>query len=221
METNKKTSSGTETRTNTETTENSEIAADTETRMNTETSTNAETTANSEITADRESTSDGKTTGRLLAGLILRIAVLMLAGKIAGVWFLGAGIQRGNSMYPGLRDGELGFTWKRSGYYPGDIVWYHPEGRQGAYYRIAAVSGDEVMISEEGFTVNGAFPAESVVYPTDKAGDYLAFPITVPEGEVFLLNDFRSDLSDSRSFGTVRVDQLEGVLILSVKRRSF
>ena len=162
-----------------------------------------------------------KSAKALLAGLALRVLSLALAGKLICLFLLGAGIQRGNAMYPGMKDGELGFIWKRASCYAGDVVLYHPEGGPAAFYRVAAVGGDEVMISEEGFTRNGSVPAEPVVYPTTVPGDGIDYPCRIPEGEVFLLNDYRSDPSDSRSFGLVPEAKLEGVLVFSVKRRSF
>ncbi|NLA72704.1 MAG: signal peptidase I, partial [Clostridiales bacterium] len=67
--------------------------------------------------------------------------------------------------------------------------------------RVIAVSGDKVYIN---FSTGKVYvnELELVEYyvnsPTERQYD-IAFPITVPEGSVFLLGDNRNDSLDSRS----------------------
>ena len=49
----------------------------------------------------------------------------------------------------------------------------------------------------------------------------VSFPYTVEEGKAFILNDYREDTLDSRSFGTVDLSDIDGPLILSLRRRGF
>lgn len=46
-------------------------------------------------------------------------------------------------------------------------------------------------------------------------------PYTVEEGRAFVLNDYREDTDDSRSFGAVSLNDIEGPLIFSMRRRGF
>ena len=72
------------------------------------------------------------------------------------------------------------------------------------------------------FTVNGNAPSEEVFYPTYPAdGSDIKYPYTVPEGKVFILNDFREDTNDSRSFGAIDTGELKGTLLLTMRRRGF
>ena len=57
------------------------------------------------------------------------------------------------------------------------------------------------------------------MYPTTPDGAMISFPYEVPENCVFVLNDFRSDTSDSRVFGGVRQDDLKGRIIFIMRRR--
>ena len=83
-----------------------------------------------------------------------------------------------------------------------DLVLYRQEGvlRLG---RVAAVGGDVVMLEEDGtLRVNGTLHAGEVLYPTYPAGG-VTYPYTVPEGCLFILNDYRTHGRDSRHFGAV------------------
>ena len=48
----------------------------------------------------------------------------------------------------------------------------------------------------------------------DQMDGYFYGPITVPDGEVFLLGDHRFESSDSRHFGPVPVDDIDGRKLL-------
>ena len=90
----------------------------------------------------------------------------------------------------------------------------------GRLYRVIAKAGQEVDISKEGIlTVNGMQPAESTNSLTSKGEK--EYPIKVPEGEVFVLNDYREDESDSREFGTIKESDIEGKVFFITRRRGF
>lgn len=70
--------------------------------------------------------------------------------------------------------------------------------------------------------VNGAIASEDIFYPTKKAeNSKVKYPYSVEEGRAFILNDRREDIDDSRSFGAVSMDDIEGPLIFLMRRRGF
>ena len=85
--------------------------------------------------------------------------------------------------------------------------------------RIVAKAGDEVDINDSFVKVNGYGLSEDVVYPTTSEGSLISFPYVVQEGSVFVLNDFRDDIDDSRTYGAVSLDDCEGKVILVLRRR--
>ncbi len=61
--------------------------------------------------------------------------------------------------------------------------------------------------------VNGKRVVEPYVVHAEVDGTYFG-PVTVPEGQVFVLGDNRADSVDSRDFGAVGSDRLLGTVLV-------
>ena len=105
-------------------------------------------------------------------------------------------------------------------YRSNDVVAYRVNGRI-RFGRIIARAGDTVDGDEQGVLVNGMYPSEEVFYPSQMLDIGLEMPVTLGEGECVVLNDYREDLSDSRTYGVIREDELEGKVIFIFRRRGF
>ena len=84
--------------------------------------------------------------------------------------------------------------------------------------RILAVAGDEVNLTEDGLEINGYLQQESEIYTeTLPYTEGITFPVTVGEDEYFVLGDHRTNAKDSRIYGTVKKEEIEGVCNYSVE----
>lgn len=129
----------------------------------------------------------------------------------------------GNSMFPSVKDGDLCILYKLEDSHTNDVVLYRAKDGKKKLGRIVAVGDQEVDFPEEGgYTVNGYQPAEEITYETykDENSD-VSFPVTLGTDEYFILNDFRSDTSDSREYSTLKKKDIEGKLIFILRRRGF
>lgn len=126
----------------------------------------------------------------------------------------------GNDMYPALQDGDLVVAWRLDrSFKQDDVVVFKADGKTRVG-RVVAREGDVVDMPGSGsVTVNGT-PENDILYETD-AGDSISYPYVVPEGEVFILGDFRTQATDSREFGAVPVSDVEGTAIGMFRRREF
>ena len=163
-----------------------------------------------------------KTTGQMLLSLLIKIAVIVLIVWGLFSFVLGITIHYGNNMHPMVRDGDLVISLRLQKPYINAAVMYKHDGKT-TVGRVVAMEGSVVDIAGNGdFTVNGNVPPEEVFYPTYPAGgSEIQYPYTVPQGKVFILNDFREDTNDSRSFGAVDMGDLKGNLLLTMRRRGF
>ncbi len=86
--------------------------------------------------------------------------------------------------------------------------------------RVIAVAGDTVEITgDQQVVVNGNTLIESnIFYSTPPYADYTKYPVTVGEGEYFVLADSRKNGTDSRVFGVVTKEDLVGTVITILRR---
>lgn len=129
-------------------------------------------------------------------------------------------IVHGNSMYPALRDGDLCITYRLEPYTNSEVIAFRTGGAV-RFARIAAGQNDTVEITQdEILLINGYQPAEEIFFPTLNPSEE-SYQFTVPDGEWYLLNDCRTDLSDSRTYGSMPEESFCGKLIFLIRRRGF
>ena len=161
-------------------------------------------------------------TKRLAISLLIKIAAIVLAVWLVFIFVLGLTINYGNNMHPAVNDGDLVISLKLQRPYLNAAVLYRHDGKTRTG-RVVGLPGNVIDISENGeLLVNNAIALEDIYYSTYKAeNSAVSFPYTVEEGKAFILNDYREDTLDSRSFGTVDLSDIDGPLILSLRRRGF
>ena len=130
-------------------------------------------------------------------------------------------VVEGSSMKPALQDGDVG-VFQRAGatYQTGDIVLVRIEDGTEQVKRVVATPGQTVDIDEDTgvVLVDGEELLEPYVYEETSGKRYISYPFTLGEDEYFVLGDSRSNSRDSRNYGAVSADQLEGRLLFVVFR---
>ena len=127
----------------------------------------------------------------------------------------------GNEMFPAVKDGDLAIVFRlQQEYAKNDVIVYRTETGL-KFGRIVARATDNVTIDDSGsLTVNGTTQTGEILYPTYPEEDSsLAYPYQVPENSVFVLGDYRTRSTDSRLYGAISLDQVEGKVITILRRR--
>ncbi len=120
----------------------------------------------------------------------------------------------GDSMSPTLHDGDALVIQKVSYWFSdpaiGEIVVATaPDTRESVVKRVVAVGGDSIGI-EDGVLVRNGVAVDEPYANHHEMDGYFWGPVEVPEGHVFLLGDNRLESHDSRNYGPVPVDAIDG-----------
>ena len=159
-------------------------------------------------------------TRRGYGGLLLRLCVITLA-----VWVIFTQVFlitqcEGQGMFPAIEDGDLILAYRlHEDYAKGDVVVYEVNGKRHLG-RILGKGGDVIFMDNESgnLIINGTTHGGEILYPT-YAKEGITYPYTVPQAHLFLMGDYRTQTMDSRDFGPVPLEDLQGKVITIVRRR--
>jgi len=123
-------------------------------------------------------------------------------------------------MAPMVKDGDLVLFYRlNKDYAIGDLLLLDFQGLRQVR-RVVAKAGDTVDITEHGLIINGGLQHEPEIFQqTWQYVNDVSFPITVEEGQVFVLGDARENAIDSRVYGAINTKDTLGTVITIIRRR--
>lgn len=163
---------------------------------------------------------------RFVLHLLVFLGVLWLLFFV----FIGLMHMPGTDMYPRLDNGDL-IMFYRLDKTPKaqDIIVLkkeEPDSAKEQIYvcRVVAVAGDTVEITkDEQLIINGNVMIENNIFtptPLAEGKGFPEYPLTLGEGECFVLADDRKNGVDSRYFGPVEKDEIVGTVITFIRRNN-
>jgi len=155
--------------------------------------------------------------------LSLFIKIVAIAAVSALITYFVYGFHRNSDpdMRPMIKDGDLVMFYRLDKDYAiGDLLLLSYQGDLQVR-RVIARSGDTVDFTEEYLVVNDAIQQEPEIFQkTRRYESGITFPLTVPEGQVFVLGDARENATDSRVYGPVDIEDTLGTVITVIRRRN-
>ena len=153
----------------------------------------------------------------LLSILIIIILVWLMLGVVFGILKAPS-----NDMSPRIDYGDLLLYFRWDNKY--DINEVVVLNKNNTIYlgRVIASGGDTVEITDDcKLIVNGNTINEpKIFYKTPRYEGYEEFPLTVPQGEYFILVDRREGGEDSRYYGTVTAKEIKGSVVTLIRRNN-
>jgi len=158
---------------------------------------------------------------RELKSLGIKLAVIIGSALLIFTFVYGLHRSADPGMNPSVKDGDLVvFSRLNKKYNAGDLVVLPMQGKNQVR-RVIATAGDTVDIVEDGLVINGALQQERNIYQqTQRYESGISFPLTLREGQVFVLGDARENVADSRIYGPVNTKETRGVVIANLRRRN-
>ena len=154
--------------------------------------------------------------------IIILIILWVLFFKVIGITHMPNG-----DMYPRIDQGDFILYYRLDKNFKAqDVVVIEkitPESngkKQIFVCRVVAVAGDTVEVTDnQHLIINGNTMVESnIFYQTPRYEGFTEYPITLKEGEIFVLADMRNGGHDSRYFGPVTKDEVIGTVITILRR---
>jgi signal peptidase I len=149
------------------------------------------------------------------------MSVVLLAAAVAlliSSFLFSVLMVSGDSMEPGLTDGDMLLLVRTHSLESGDLVSFKWNGKT-LLKRVIACPGDWVMIDAAGRVyVNGALLEEPYVSEFRLGESDVSYPFQVPENSYFVMGDERVSSLDSRrtQVGCVEYDQIIGKGVMRI-----
>ena len=152
--------------------------------------------------------------------LLLRLGLIAAAAYLLLRFVLLLWPVQGQEMFPAVHDGDLLMAARlEKDLNRGDVVIYQAEGRRRVG-RIAAHEGDRVEITGDGtLLVNGALQNRDGACEAGTEEGTLS--LAVPDGSLYILADAPEARGDSREFGPVPMEHVEGKVTGLLRIRGF
>lgn len=151
--------------------------------------------------------------------LVRLVTFILVLFVLFGVVF-GVTPMANADMQPAICAGDLMLYYRlEKDFQSDDVLVFKKDGKQYTG-RVVARGGDTVEITGDSqLKVNGSIVVENdIFYSTPQYDSDVTYPVSLDDGQYFILCDSREGAKDSRQFGVVSKKEIKGKVITIVRR---
>ena len=163
---------------------------------------------------------------RAFRSFVVRLVSLAAVVYVLFFHIVGIAFMPSRDMYPRLDAGDLLLFYRLEKSPKAQdiaVIDKNVNGEKKRFVcRVIATPGDTVEVREQGgLRVNGNTQAESnIFYSTQPYEGHVEYPLKLGDGEYFVMADQRSGGMDSRYYGPVSAEEIQGVVITVLRRNN-
>lgn len=148
--------------------------------------------------------------------LIFVIIIYVLFAHIVGITTMPSA-----DMYPRIDSGDFLMYYRLDKDPKAQDVVVFEKNDTRYVGRVIAVQGDTIEITKDGAVIINGFSMmeTNIFYETFPLEGFTTYPLTLQRGQCFIMEDQRQGTEDSRYFGPVNYNEIDGTVI-SVMRRT-
>lgn len=154
--------------------------------------------------------------------LITEIAAVVIACMIIFSFVFGVYVQKGNDMYPAIKDGDIVLYYRTHKIVNTEAVVYELDGETGTS-RVEASAGTVVSATGDlQLTFDGNYlpiSKDDGIFSKTYGHEGAKYPVTVQDDCCYILGDNRDTAKDSREFGPIKKKFIKGRIVTVVRRR--
>lgn len=151
-----------------------------------------------------------------LQALTLVVIVYVLFGHIVSIM-----TAPNADMYPRIDSGDFLLVYRLDKDPKAQDVMVFEKNGTRYVGRVVAVGGDTVEVTDGAVKINGYTMVETnIFYDTYPLEGFTEYPLQLAADECFVLADQRKGTEDSRFFGPVKYNELDGTVISVIRRNN-
>ena len=124
-------------------------------------------------------------------------------------------------MSPNIAAGDLLLYYRLDkNYQIGDVVTFKMDDKRYVL-RIIALEGQVITLNtEDEFLIDGEIEYHKTYFENSfPNGSRVSYPYRVPKNKVFVVGDYRTNSNDSRLFGAIDVNSIDGKVISLIQTK--
>ena len=154
-----------------------------------------------------------KNNNKKIIKTIIKIVIILLIIYVLFFQIFGITKIDNNSMHPTISKGDLVFFVRHSkDYKVGDIVTFKKDGKR-YILRIIGIENQTIYINNEDKLVNKNNIDQSLYEDIIPKNSEIKYPYDIQKNKVFVVGDYRLETDDSRMFGEIDINMIDGKVI--------